>query len=96
MSIKDLDCDKRDDPVTRVVRDLSAEEMVEWLVDYHGLPKESADTVLLNLREQYRWHRLQGRLDRNTTAGLVAELLLMRRSPMVLEKRPLPQRWSKP
>lgn len=69
-----------------MVRDTTPEEFVEWLVEYHGLPKGSARTVEMNLREQFKWHRLQGRLDRNTTAGLVAELLLMRRSPMTLEK----------
>lgn len=80
-----LSCQKRADPVDRMVSDLTAEEFVAWLIEYHGLPACARDTVVSNLREQYKWHRLQGRLDRNTTAGLVAELLLMRQSPMALK-----------
>lgn len=79
-------CTQRKDPVARMVRDMTAQDVVNWLVEYHGLPKSSADTVEMNLREQFKWHRLQGRLDQNTTAGLVAQLLVMRQSPMVLEK----------
>lgn len=85
MNTESFDCNTRPDPVARMVRDLSPEEIVAWMVEYHGLPESSTQTVIINLREQYKWHRLQGRLDNNTTAGLVAELLLMRRSPMLLK-----------
>lgn len=82
--MKELSCNKREDPVACMVRDMTAEEMVAWMVEYHGLNAGSARTVIINLAEQYRWHRLQGRLDRNTTAGLIAELMVMRRSPLLL------------
>jgi len=84
--MKTMTCDQRSDPVARMVRDLTADEFVAWLVEYHGLPQSSASTVEMNLREQYKWHRLQGRLDQNTTAGLVAQLFLIRRSPLTLAK----------
>lgn len=78
-------CDEREDPVERMVRDLTAEEFVAWLVKYHNLPESAGDTVVRNLREQYRWHRLQGRLDKSGAALVIAELLNMRRSPLMLE-----------
>lgn len=87
----DLSCDDREDPVLRAVRDLTAKEVVEWLVKYKGLPESSADNVESNLREQFKWHRLQGRLDHNSTAALIAELWLLRgkvsrlRSPKEME-----------
>lgn len=77
-------CNLREDPVSRLVRDLTAEEVVGWLVQYHGLRKESADSVIMNLREQFRWHRLQGRLDAHPTAAIIAEMWAMRRSPLSL------------
>lgn len=83
--MKPFACDQRVDPVERLVRDLSAEEMVEWMVKYHGLPKSNADTVISNLREQYRWHRLQGRLDHRPFLILLAELWGLRRGPSILE-----------
>ena len=83
--MKKRKCDENPDPVSRLVRDLTAEEMVAWLVEYKGLPESSAENVTMNLREQYRWHRLQGRLDRSLMAAAIAELLLMRRSPKALE-----------
>lgn len=87
-----MKCDERTDPVERLVRDCSAQEMVEWMVKHHGLNPDWAETIEINLREQFRWHRLQGRLDRCGTALVIAELLLMRRSPMLLsspaEKNP--------
>lgn len=54
-------------------------------MEYHHLPKASAETVEMNLREQYKWQRLQGRLDQRPTAAIVAELLHMRQSVAVLE-----------
>jgi hypothetical protein len=84
--MKNPKCNERRDPVARMVSDLSAQEVVEWLIEYHGLNEESAKTVEMNLREQFKWHRLQGRLDRGGFAVIVAELLRLRRSPMTLEK----------
>lgn len=86
MTIETLSCDERADPVDRKIRDLTAEEFVDWLVKYKGLPEEARDNVIMNLREQFCWHRLQGRLDRNTTAALVAHLLLLRRDTKTLER----------
>jgi hypothetical protein len=82
-----LSCDKTYDPVDKLVRNLTPEETGAWLVKYHNLPEGSAETVIMNLREQYRWHRLQGRLDKCEPAALFAELLVMRQSPLAL-KRP--------
>lgn len=79
-----MKADDRKDPVEQLVRDCSAAEMVEWLVKYKHLHPNEAENVEINLREQFRWHRLQGRLDRCNTAAIIAELLLMRRSPMTL------------
>lgn len=81
-------CDQRKDPVARMVRDMTAEEMVDWMVKYHGLPEGSRDTVVSNLREQYRWHRLQGRLDRTPTVQLLAQMLAMRQSSQALATPP--------
>lgn len=74
------------DPVQRLVQTMTAEETVAWMVEYHGLNATSAETVARNLREQFKWHRLQGRLDTNSTAGLIAQLLVMRASVKTLEK----------
>lgn len=76
----------RTDPVGRMVCDLTPKEFVDWMVKYHGLPPESAKTVESNLLEQYKWHRLQGRLDRGwQVLSALAELVGLRQSPMVLE-----------
>lgn len=77
----------RKDPVGRMVCDLTATELVDWMVRYHNLPEESAKTVEMNLREQYKWHRLQGRLDRGWRVfAAIAEVLGMRQSPLILER----------
>lgn len=81
-----MNCDDRKDPVDRMIRDMTAEETVAWMVKYHGLSEGSAETVAMNLREQYKWHRLQGRLDHSGAALVIAELLQMRRSTLSLEK----------
>ena len=77
--------DEKKDPIERMVRNLSAEEMVDWLIKYKGMHEECRQNVTQNLREQFRWHRLQGRLDRSTTAALIAQMLLMRQSAKALE-----------
>jgi hypothetical protein len=70
-----------------MVRDLTPAEFVQWLVEYHGLPAESANTAESNLREQLKWHRLQGRVERGGVALVIAEMLCMRRTPMILERQ---------
>lgn len=79
-----MKCNERKDPVDQMVRDMTAKEVVDWLVEYHRLPKSSASTVESNLREQFKWHRLQGRLDRGGFALIVACMLNMRSSVMKL------------
>lgn len=83
----DLDgIELRKDPVGRMVCDLTAKELVDWMVKYHKLPVDSASTVEMNLREQYKWHRLQGRLDRGfKVLFAIAGLLRIRQNAMVLE-----------
>lgn len=80
------ECHKREDPVERLVTDCTAAEFVQWLVKSHNLPEGSAKTVEMNLREQFRWHRLQGRLDTHPTALVVAQLLGMRADIKKLER----------
>jgi hypothetical protein len=85
--MKPLLFDKRRDPVSRMVRSLTAEEIVDWLVEYHGLPPNSASTVKTNLREQLKWQRLQGRLDRLPVVAVIAKLLRLRSSVKRLERQ---------
>lgn len=70
----EVECNKRPDPVDRLVKDLKAEEMVDWLIEYHGLRPESRRTVELNLRESLHFHRLRGRLDRTPWLANLIEL----------------------
>lgn len=77
----------RKDPVGRMVCDLTPKEFVDWMVKYHGLPADTGETVESNLREQYKWHRLQGRLDRGWRVfSALAELIGLRQSATVLER----------
>jgi hypothetical protein len=84
--MKTISCNERTDPVARMVRDMTAKEFVEWMVEHHALPAGSASTVESNLREQYKWHRLQGRLDNNPTASLLATLFCLRASTKALNR----------
>lgn len=70
----------RIDPVARMVKDLTAEEVVNWMIESHGLSENSRNTVTFNLKEQFKWHRLQGRLDRRPFWIFMAELLRIRRT----------------
>jgi hypothetical protein len=63
------------DPVSKLVRAMSAKEIVDWLVKHHGLNERSKETVEMNLREQMRWHRLQGRLDGGGWLNFFATLM---------------------
>lgn len=60
--LKEQEFRQRDDVPMRNIQDLTAKETVDWLVEYHGLPKDSADTVRMNLESQYGWHNLRGRV----------------------------------
>jgi len=81
-----LFCDKTSDPVQRRIRALTAEEFAAWLVQHRGLPEVSAETVIINLREQFQWHRLQGRLDRRPALAILARLWGLRQSVRCLER----------
>jgi len=87
--MKTLSCDERPDPVDRAIRDMTPAEFVDWLIEYKGLNPQCRDNVESNLREQYKWHRIQGRLDRSPFWQFMAELLRVRRdSPLRLERPP--------
>lgn len=66
--------EERIDPVDSMVRDCTAKEFVGWLVQYKKLSPDQAENVEMNLREQFKWHRLQGRLDRRPWFIMLAEL----------------------
>jgi hypothetical protein len=70
----ELVCNKRTDPVDRLVKDISAEEIVDWMIEYHGLSKDSRRTVVSNLRDNLHFHRLRGRLDRTPWLANLVEL----------------------
>lgn len=79
------ECNTSGDPVRRMVRDLSPEAVTEWLIECHGLSDGSRWTVASNLREQFKWHRLQGRLDGSPFLALLAQTWVVRRSAKALE-----------
>jgi len=70
-----LSCELKSDSVLRQIRDLTAEEMVDWLIEFKGLEKSGRDNVISNLNEQFKWHRLNGRLDRSNFWTVIALLL---------------------
>lgn len=74
-----------DDPVQNMTSAMSPKSTVNWLIEYHGLPEKSRKTVESNLREQYRWHRLQGRLDRGGWLNFFATLMGLKQSPLELK-----------
>lgn len=86
MSIDNLDCDTEVDPVQRMVRCLSAKEITEWLIKYKDLPESQAENVESNIREQLKWQRLQGRLDRYPFLILLAKLWRLRYDVKNLER----------
>lgn len=82
------------DPVQKMVNVSTAKRMVDWMVEHHGLSEKSRETVEMNLREQMKWHRLQGRLDGGGWLNFFATLMGLKQSPLVLEK---PETlWDKP
>lgn len=78
------------DPVEQLIPQITSWSFVAWLVWYKGLDEDVAENVESNLREQFRWARLQGRLDRPSFAAIVAELLRLRRSTESLGAPPKP------
>jgi hypothetical protein len=69
----------REDPVERMVADCTAEEFVDWLIWRGSVEQHEKDTIESNLREQFKWHRLQGRLDRSAPwLSMLAELWSLR------------------
>lgn len=72
---------KGDDPVQNMVPAFSAHGMTDWLVNHHHLPEGSRKTVESNLQEQFRWHRMQGRLDRGGWLNFFATLMGLKQSP---------------
>jgi hypothetical protein len=74
------------DPVQDITQALSSKAMVDWLVEHHGLKESSRVTVEMNLRGQFRWHRLQGRLDRGGWLNFFATLMGLKQSPLELAK----------
>lgn len=66
------------DPVDAKVAAMTAEEVVEWLTKYHGLAPDSAGTVVMNLREQFRFHRLQGRVDQRPALAVLMDIFKLR------------------
>lgn len=79
----------RDDPVDRMIADCTATEFVDWLI-WRGSAEESdKNTLISNLNEQFKWHRLQGRLDRRPGLAVLAELWGLR------AKNSLNWRWPK-
>lgn len=77
--------DVHPDPIRRMVRDFTAEEMVEWM-QFRGSLEKFDQCIADNLREQFKWHRLQGRIDRHPLLIVIAELWGLRRKPKTLER----------
>jgi hypothetical protein len=71
---KEFACSSRPDPVDRMVRDCTAAEFTDWLVWAKSMPEECRENTESNLREQFKWHRLQGRLDHQSFLSLLAHL----------------------
>ena len=69
------------DPVSALVLNISAREFTQWLVEHHGLKSEHAGIVETNLHLQFKWHRLQGRLDRRAWLRDLARLWGLWRDP---------------
>lgn len=66
----------REDRVDRLVRDMTAAEVVDWLIEYHGLKESSRETAICNIEENQRFHRLRGRIDRSSALAAIVELWL--------------------
>jgi hypothetical protein len=74
---------KREDPVDRLVYDLTAEEFVEWLV-FRGSMDTIEANVVDNLRSAFQAHRLRGRIDRYPFLIVLGELWGVWKHPKTL------------
>ncbi|MES2685716.1 MAG: hypothetical protein V4706_02780 [Pseudomonadota bacterium] len=86
---KEVACNLRTDPVDRLVKDLSAEETVDWLIEYKGLPESSRENVVTNLKGNLNAHRLRGRLDHWPIIATLVQIWLSRR-PLPAAIEPIP------
>ena len=75
-----------------MVCSMTSQETLDWLrfrgtitAEEHAVDGNGFNTLEANLREQYKWHRLQGRLDRFPFLAALAELWKLRQSVKVLE-----------
>lgn len=67
---------------------MTAEAFVDWLIKYKGMEESARANVVMNLRGQFQWHRLQGRCDRRPFLLVLAELLGLRQSVKALRNPP--------
>jgi hypothetical protein len=74
-----------DDPVQNMVAAFTARGFADWLIEHHNAKESSRKTIEDNLREQFRWHRLQGRLDRGGWLNFFATLVGLKQSPIELK-----------
>lgn len=79
-------CEDRKDPVDRMLRDCMAKEFTDWMLQYKSLIPAEAENVEVNLREQFKWHRLQGRIDQSPLLIFIATLWGLRGSVARLNK----------
>lgn len=82
------------DPVQRMVRVSSPEKFANWLIESHGAAESSRRILEMNISEQMRWHRLQGRIDRQPLLVGLAELWKLRQSADEIAYRPDPEAWD--
>lgn len=80
------------DPINQMVKDMTPEEFVSWMVEHHGLPDNdyAKRIIISNLTEQFHWHRLRGRLDRHPWLAALAELWLRTKTPPTPAPAPTP------
>lgn len=81
------------DPVSRMVAHGTAREYVDWMRFRGDISRAEAEPnadgwncLECNLREAFKWHRLQGRLDRHPILAIIAQLMGLRQSVKVLER----------
>lgn len=82
------------DPVQRMVRVSSPEKFATWLIESHGAAESSRRILEMNIAEQMRWHRLQGRIDRQPLLVGLAELWRLRQPAETLAYKPDPNAWD--
>lgn len=78
--------DNAADPVDAKIAAMTPEAITDWLVTFHGLPSTSRDTVARNLREQFKFHRLQGRVDQRPALAVLMEIFQLRQDVKELNR----------